>query len=107
MASNRSAFRLMVPWDRAVQALDRAIRQKSDEYELLERDNGYLRLRHRDGVVLNIEIRIETPQSTVIVIRGKRKRFDLHRVIGARVNSVVDAFRDDIVNQLQGVRTAA
>ena len=63
MASNRSAFRLMVPWDRAVQALDRAIRQKSDEYELLERDNGYLRLRHRDGVVLNIEIRIEPPRA--------------------------------------------
>lgn len=101
MPTRMSTFRMMVSWDRAVIALDRAVERGHQHFEVVRRDNGLLRLRRDDGVIVEVEIRIETPTSTVLTIRPRRRGIDLPRRTDKRLTNIVETLQQDVVRELR------
>jgi hypothetical protein len=107
MTAHQNAFRLPVPWDLAVLAVERAIEQAPEPFELVDRTNGLYRLKQRDGVRIIVEYRIETPNSTIVVLHGKRGRFDSLLGKGADIEQALHHFRVAILDHVARARTAA
>jgi hypothetical protein len=90
----------MASWDRAVIAIDRAIARGHEHFTVLRRENGYMRIRHPNGSVVDVEIRIETPSSTLISLRSRRRRLPLFQKGRDRL---IGGLHDDVLSQLRGI----
>lgn len=100
MGASSTTFRVMASWDRAVIAIDRAIARGNQRFAVVRRENGFLRLRHPNGSVVDVEIRIETPSSTLISIRSRRRRLALFQKGRDRL---IGGLHDDVISQLQTI----
>ena len=101
MATSHTSFKLMVSWDQAVQAIERALSQGRQPFEVTGRDNGFLRVRHGRRTTLVIEIRIETSTRTLVTIWSRRKWYDFNAASESEVAETIRLLREDIEGRLQ------
>lgn len=104
MASRRIAFSLRVPWDKAAQALERAIAGGRTRFEVLDRGNGFWHLR-AGKITVHIEMRIESASSTLIWAVGKHKGFRLPG--NRRLDDLLRTLHEDVSAHLGGSRSVA
>jgi hypothetical protein len=107
MTAHQNAFCLPVSWDIAVVAVERAIEQTPSPFDLVDRTNGLYRLKQRDGIRLIVEYRMETPNSTIVVLHGKRGRIDSLLGKGTDIDQALQTFRAAILDHVAKVRPAA
>lgn len=107
MATIQSELLLRVSWDHAVLALEHAIAQGRHRFAVLDRDNGYMRIREDGGVTLDIEIRVEASDATRIIFLHRRRWLGFHAPGEAQVNAVMQGLREDVIIQLRRELEAA
>ena len=101
MATRHTSFRLMVPWDQAIQAIERALSQGRQPFEVIGRDNGFLRVRHGRRTTLVIEIRIEASTRTLVTVWSRRKWYDFNAASDSEVAEMIRLLREDVEDRLQ------